>query len=125
VHIPRKLGQFRDAGGRWPNGLFYFESQKHFALVQQNDRFAWRSSDLWNDNREYLTSCTLLIDVTVFVSMQVLATPNYLQMSQLQTICPLCGPEFNKAVTRMAQFGVGMVMVSNVDCSSYLSVKPL
>jgi hypothetical protein len=41
---------------------------------------------------------------------QVLATPNYLQMSNLQTICPLCGPQFNKAVTRMSQFGVGMIM---------------
>lgn len=43
-------------------------------------------------------------------SAQVLATPNYLKISNLQTVCPLCGPEFNKAVTRMTQFGVGMIM---------------
>ena len=43
-------------------------------------------------------------------SVQILATPNYLKISNLQTICPLCGPQFNNAVTRMTQFGVGMIM---------------
>lgn len=67
----------------------------------------WRNSSVWHDHRE---SCIVRFFEVRPNSVQVLATPNYLKISNLQTICPVCGPQFNSAVTRMSQFGVGMIM---------------
>ena len=46
--------------------------------------------------------------LTVFASVIVVGLPDYLEASNLDTICPFCGTDFNKTVRQVAEFSIGM-----------------
>ena len=46
--------------------------------------------------------------LTVFASVIIVSLPDYLEASNLEEICPFCGYEFNKTVTTVAKFSIGL-----------------
>ena len=46
--------------------------------------------------------------LTVFASVIIVGLPDYLEASNLDTICPFCGVEFNKTVRQVAEFSIGL-----------------
>ena len=50
----------------------------------------------------------LLIDFAVFASVIVVGLPDYLEASNLDTICPFCGTNFNRVVRQVAEFSIGL-----------------
>ena len=49
--------------------------------------------------------------LTVFASVIVVGLPDYLEASNLDTICPFCGTDFNKTVRQVAEFSIGMYRI--------------
>ena len=46
--------------------------------------------------------------LTVFASVIVVGLPDYLEASNLDTICPFCGTDFNRTVRQVAEFSIGL-----------------
>jgi hypothetical protein len=46
--------------------------------------------------------------LTVFASVIVVGLPDYLEASNLDTICPFCGYDFNRTVRQVAEFSIGL-----------------
>jgi len=46
--------------------------------------------------------------LTVFASVIVVGLPDYLEASNLDTICPFCGHDFNRTVRQVAEFSIGL-----------------
>lgn len=46
--------------------------------------------------------------LTVFASVIVVGLPDYLAASNLDTICPFCGHDFNSTVRQVAEFSIGL-----------------
>ena len=44
----------------------------------------------------------------VFASVMIVGLPDYLEASNLDTICPFCGTDFNRTVKQVAEFAIGL-----------------
>lgn len=64
------------------------------------------------DVKSLLLSASRVINffgsLTVFASVIVVGLPDYLQASNLDTICPFCGYDFNRTVRQVAEFSIGL-----------------
>jgi len=81
-----------------------------FSLVMD-----WTSYWVNDDRRTAKPLCILasrvlsfLGSLLVFASVILVGLPNYLEASNLDTICPYCGSDFNSMVRQVAEFSIGL-----------------
>lgn len=62
--------------------------------------------------KSYLYSGSRIVNflgsLTVFASVIIVGLPDYLEASNLDTICPFCGTDFNRTVRQVAEFSIGL-----------------
>ena len=75
----------------------------------------WTSYWTRDEKRTTKTLCILasrilnfLGSLLVFASVILVGLPNYLEASNLDTICPYCGSDFNTMVRQVAEFSIGL-----------------
>ena len=75
----------------------------------------WTSYWTKDEKRTVKTLCILasrilnfLGSLLVFASVILVGLPNYLEASNLDTICPYCGSDFNTMVRQGAEFSIGL-----------------
>ena len=75
----------------------------------------WTSYWTKDEKRTVKTLCILasrilnfLGSLLVFASVILVGLPNYLEASNLDTICPYCGSDFNTMVRQVAEFSIGL-----------------
>ena len=75
----------------------------------------WTSYWTRDEKRTAKTLCILasrilnfLGSLLVFASVILVGLPNYLEASNLDTICPYCGSDFNTMVRQVAEFSIGL-----------------
>jgi len=75
----------------------------------------WTSYWTRDERRTVKSLCVLasrilsfLGSLLVFASVILVGLPNYLEASNLDTICPYCGSDFNTMVRQVAEFSIGL-----------------
>jgi hypothetical protein len=126
----QKLLDYAGTNLTWPDEgsvlddvfLLYNKTQqrKSYVMIAASVLF-WSSFFLdiksyWTERKSTKDLCVVgsrvvnfLGSLLVFASVILVGLPDYLAASNLDTICPFCGEDFNKTVKQVAEFSIGLV----------------